>query len=77
LCRRGQPEHARSIVLDQHVGFKREAIEHLARLWRLEVQREAALTGIVRTELRTVERAPIATERITAARLLDLDDIRP
>ena len=70
-------EHAGPIVLDQHIRIRRRRSKTSRARGLLQVQCHAALAGVVRQELRAIECALIAAERISLARLFELDDIRP
>ena len=78
---RAQPEAlggAWRQVLQEHVGFRQQPLEHILRRLVLDVEREALLRAVGPDEVRgqSLDGLVIAARRIAAAGALDLDHAR-
>ena len=65
-------------VLQEHVGFRQQPVEHVPRRVLLDVEREALLGAIGPDEVRrqAFHRPVVAARGVAAARALDLDHAR-
>ena len=67
--------HVGPVVLDQHVGGRRQLLEDGDALGRLEVERDAALVAVQVEEVGAVRATPPIASSSPLLRHLDLDDV--